>query len=716
MIGLLAQQSDDPTFFDEDVLNQFTIPFGEWVKQAVNWIVLNLGWLLDAIEWPFSTLIDLFVENFLASVSWVIVVAIMFVIAWLARNGKVAVGVALSLTVCGLLGSNYWLETARTIGYIFVAVVLCVMIGIPVGILCGRSDGAWRIVRPGLDAMQVVHSFVYMLPFMYFWGIGAVPATMVTMIFAIPPLIRLTNLGIRQVPEDVVEASRAFGAPELRVLTDVQIPLARPAIMTGINQTLLLAISMLGIAAIMGAGGLGRLLFQAISNQDVALAASAGLAFFLVAVVLDRISQPESGQSNLLSRIAAAWKARRDPSELLREREAAEAEAEEEVEESAGDYVVGTTPPTAGERTATYVTMVGAVLALVSVLLPWTKDASKISSYARRADENLAGETFNGMSATGGSWFGILIVLLAVWVLAAGVNSLVQAGEGPRWLSPDGATIGSLTLLCTAFAFWFAAPPDTRRDSDGFAEPFVYSDQIGVYVAIIAGVVAAAGAIWWMLQAPRVPRVPLKQELSGGRLLGGAAAIVVAVVAMFSAWTFDERQDVVFTPELQAQVEEIREQVDAGELDSAVGAAQQAALRNQAIQEDPIIFDGRTSQGAGLGILSVALVVLGAIALIPGVGLLGFGDRRQWYASTVSVGLGAGVAALTVGWIGSLARATDANMFSGIGSFLAMVAGALLAASSLALVAGYERTKVYTDDLDQGDAAATKPAAELVTQ
>ena len=128
----------------------------------------------------------------------------------------------------------------RTVGMVIVSVALCSLIGIPLGVLCARKDAVWGVVRPVMDAMQVIHSFTYMVPFVFFFSIGVVPATMVTMIYALPPLVRLTNLGIRQVPEDVVEASRAYGAPESRVLLDVQLPLARPAIMTGLNQCLML--------------------------------------------------------------------------------------------------------------------------------------------------------------------------------------------------------------------------------------------------------------------------------------------------------------------------------------------------------------------------------------------------------------------------------------------------------------------------------------------
>jgi len=285
----------------------------------------NLKATLEIIEWPFLRLLNVIVDDWLLGMSWLTVCIAIFALGWAIRGFQIGALSFIGLTICGLLGEDFWRETALTIGFIGVAVLLCVIVGIPIGVLCGRVDGAWKVVRPVMDAMQVVHSFVYMLPFIFFFGVGFVSATMVTMTFALPPLIRLTNLGIRQVPEDVVEASRAYGAPEWRVLMDVQIPLARPAIMTGLNQTLLLAISMLGVAAIMGAGGLGRLLFQAIANLDVALAGSAGLAFFLVAVVLDRLSQTDTDSSNLFSRIAKAWANRRTPEKLLEEAQAAAA-------------------------------------------------------------------------------------------------------------------------------------------------------------------------------------------------------------------------------------------------------------------------------------------------------------------------------------------------------------------------------------------------------
>ena len=295
-----------------------TSPWVQWGDQAVDWIAVNLEWLLRIIEWPFDRLISFLVGDVLEPAPWILVVLAFFVIGTLARNLKVGTFAAVALGLCGILGNNFWLQTARTIGFVGVAVLLCVIVGIPLGVACGRVDGVWRVVRPVLDGMQVIHSFVYMLPFIFFWGIGPVSSTMVTMVFALPPLVRLTNLGVRQVPSDVVEASRAYGAPEWRVLVDVQLPLARSAIATGINQTLLLAISMLGIAAIMGAGGLGLVMLQAITSQEIAKGMASGLAFFLVAVVLDRISQPGDAHSpSLLRRIRLAWAHRRTPEALL---------------------------------------------------------------------------------------------------------------------------------------------------------------------------------------------------------------------------------------------------------------------------------------------------------------------------------------------------------------------------------------------------------------
>ena len=207
-------------FWDNAILDAWEIPFGFWMDEMVSWVVANLETALDVIKWPFSFLFRNFVVSpeyhpwwELTDMPWILVCAIVLVVATLTRNLRVGVGLAVMLALCGLLGNEFWEETVLTIGLVVVSVVICAIIGIPLGVLCGRVDGVWNAVRPALDAMQVVHAFVYIIPFIFFFGLGPEPATMVTMVFAIPPLIRLTNLGIRQVPRRC-----GGGQPRLRRL------------------------------------------------------------------------------------------------------------------------------------------------------------------------------------------------------------------------------------------------------------------------------------------------------------------------------------------------------------------------------------------------------------------------------------------------------------------------------------------------------------------
>ncbi len=691
---------ENPGLADNDVLDSFEIPFGNWVEEAVNWTTLNLGWLLDAIAWPFEFLLRNLVEGFLVDLPWLVVVGVMFLIAWLVRNLTVATATVIGLTVCGLLGDQYWEETVRTIGLILVAVIVCVIIGIPVGILSGRVDAVWQVVRPTLDAMQVIHAFVYLLPFVYFWGVGPVAATMATMIFALPPLIRLTNLGIRQVPEDVVEAARAYGAPERRVLLDVQLPLARPAIMTGVNQTLLLAFSMLGIAAILGAGGLGALLFRALGQQDVALAGASGLAFFILAVILDRISQTDGSGSNLLGRITTAWRARSNPEVLLDNPDfnpAAEAVEAEQPRFGSGN-VAKVSP---GERSAIMVSIAGGAVMVVSVLLTWANDAGLMTGYSRSDDADLAGQSFSGLAAEGGSWFAYLVALMGIMVIASGVTVLTQWDGGGRWLAPDGAAYAAIGGLIAAFGYLIVSPSAAASG---------YSDGIGVYVALVGGIIATAGALWWMAGAPYSPRRPLKPKVVTGPIVIGLIGVTLALISMFSSWIFDARGQTIISPELQAQIDEIRDQAAAGEIDSASASAEILVLRATAETADKIVIDGKSSDGPRLGVWTLVLAAVGAAGAAVSAGAAGLDDRRQWLGGTVGMGLGLGVALLAAGWIGSLARAGDPNYFSGVGSMVGLVAGVMVFVAGSSVVAGYERSKIYIDLTADDGTAAEAPA------
>ena len=748
--GLVAQIRQNT------VLDQWQIPVGDWVEQVVFWVDNNLGATLAVIEWPFAQLLDVIVDQWLLQLSWLTVCAAVFLLGWAVRNFQVGAMAFIGLLICGLLGEAYWRQTALTIGFISVAVLLCVIVGIPIGVLCGRVDSAWKVVRPVLDAMQVVHSFVYMLPFIFFFGIGFVSATMVTMTFALPPLIRLTNLGIRQVPEDVVEASRAYGAPEWRVLTDVQLPLARPAIMTGLNQTLLLAISMLGIAAIMGAGGLGRLLFTAISNLDIALAGSAGLAFFLVAVVLDRLSQPESGDSgNLLSRISLAWANRRTPEKLLLEQ--AEADSSETTRKLAAEPDVPAesfVPAGGAERTGAIVTAVGSLVTLIALALPWNTDAGLVSAYARSTDVDLRSEqcsgnwidvqslnplaeagtervcdgtssllsqSFNGVAASGGSWFGILIAISAAVALAAAYNTLFRPGRGSRWITAHGAAAFSLASLATAVVYLLANPPDRVEN---------YSTGIGVYVAIAGALVAAIGACAWLWRAPMSARRPLPATVAWGRLLGGGFAVVLLVCGGYAGWSFDTRTESVIDEGLRAELDAIAAdgKAAAAAAVAADAAADEAAAagdvvleqeqrraENQALSKagtlaadmtakiaeakrtGDIIHDGFESEGAGLGIWTLIAGVAALVLTVPAIGLLGVDESLRYRWSTLVAGAGLGITMISLAWVLTIARVADTNLVSGVGAAFVMFAGVTVFATSRGTLSEFERDKVYDD-------------------
>lgn len=688
---------------DNRLLDQWRIPFGDWIDQALRWIAVNMEQVLNVFAWPFEFLIQRVVKEFLRGIPWIWLVLAIALIAWLTRNLKVASFAAVSLTVCGVLGNNYWRATTDTIGFIGVAVLLCVVIGIPIGIACGRVDGIWKVTRPILDAMQVVHSFVYMLPFIWFFGTGEVSATMVTMVFALPPLIRLANLGIRQVPPDVVEAARAYGASERRVLFDVQIPLARPAIMTGINQTLLLAISMLGIAALMGAGGLGQRLYRAINNQDVGLGASGGLAFFLVAVILDRISQREGvGGRQLLKRIRLAWKHRRDPEELLPSQDTSAIVEHQEPETYA--------PVAAGERLPMALTFIGGIIAVISVLLPWTSNAGKMSAWSRWTDASLngelAGRVFNGLAASGGSWFGITILALGLFIVLAAAGA-ARPGRAPRWLAPDGAVIASFAALIIAASHFLARP---MSDSDMVAGAVYPGQGLGVYTAMAGGLIAAIGAVLWIKVADHQPLHPLPSGISWGSLIGNGAAALLLLIGLFSAWGYDNRGETEIPPDVQAQIEELLRQADEyPERRSALGAE---ALQLRTADREAVIIDGVSTRGTRLGFWALIAGLVAALASFPAAGVFGGGEQRRWRWSAATAGIGGGIVGIAFAWVFTHVRSGHPSYVSGVGSFLALIGGVFIMASTMAVLKEYRRARVYSDPLALAADPAGGPVGE----
>ncbi len=282
----------------DEIFDRYELPLGEWVEVGVDWLVVNATPVFDAISWPIEQILDN-MEAFLLFVPWPIVILAVAAIGWFNAGWKVSVFSGLGLLLAGFLG--YWDLTMTTLSMILTALTFCIVVGIPLGILAARRDEFETILRPALDAMQTIHPFVYLVPIVMFFGTGKVPGTMATIIFALPPMVRLTNLGIRQVPDDVVEAGRAFGSNDRQLLLEVQLPLALPTILAGLNQTLMLALSMVVIVALIAGGGLGQEILRAVGRLDIDRAFTAGLAVLILAVVLDRISQAQGGRREVES-------------------------------------------------------------------------------------------------------------------------------------------------------------------------------------------------------------------------------------------------------------------------------------------------------------------------------------------------------------------------------------------------------------------------------
>jgi glycine betaine/proline transport system permease protein len=266
-----------------------TRSFGRTLDTAFNNVVANWGETLEIVFMPVLRAIT-GLERGLQFLPWWVVVALFCTATWAAGRRAVQVLlVAFLLVLLGLLG--VWKEAMATVALMLAATVLSVLIGVPLGIAMSRSDRTRGGMLPVLDIMQTMPIFVYLIPFVMLFGPGKIPALLATIVFAIPPVIRLTDLGIRQVDPEIVEASRSFGASPRQQLWTVQVPLAMPTIMAGINQTTMMALSMVVIASMIGAGGLGYQVLQGIQRLEVSRGLIAGLGIVLLAIIFDRIAQ-----------------------------------------------------------------------------------------------------------------------------------------------------------------------------------------------------------------------------------------------------------------------------------------------------------------------------------------------------------------------------------------------------------------------------------------
>lgn len=264
------------------------IPVGKWVETVVNWMTENFSTFFDSVKVIIEfVLVQL--DSFFVWVPWPVALLALTVIGWFVGGRRLALITAACLFCLGSL--DLWEIGMSTLALVTTAVFISVLLGLPMGIFAAKSPKFDMILKPILDGMQTIPSFVYLIPAIMFFGIGNVPGIIATVVFAVPPMVRLTSLGIQQVDNEVVEAGIAFGCTPMQLLLKIQLPLAIPSIMTGVNQTVMMALSMVVVAAMIGAGGLGSKILYSIQRIDLGVGIEAGLGILFIAIVLDRILQ-----------------------------------------------------------------------------------------------------------------------------------------------------------------------------------------------------------------------------------------------------------------------------------------------------------------------------------------------------------------------------------------------------------------------------------------
>jgi len=261
---------------------------GAAFEAVINWLTEEADWLFDFIA--------MVVEGFLDGVNWlfqfppaVIVIILFSLLAWKTASRGVAVFTLIGFSL--ILYMGYWSETMDTLSLVVAAVGFALLMGIPLGIWASKSDTAWKVLRPILDFMQTLPAFVYLIPAVLLFRLGPVPGVIATLIFSLPPVVRLTNLGIRQVSVEIKEACRAFGATSRQMLLKAELPVALPTIMAGVNQTIMLALSMVVISGMIGAGGLGNVVLKGITQLRIDKGFEGGISIVILAIFLDRVTQ-----------------------------------------------------------------------------------------------------------------------------------------------------------------------------------------------------------------------------------------------------------------------------------------------------------------------------------------------------------------------------------------------------------------------------------------
>lgn len=264
------------------------LEFGDPIETFIKWVTINFDAFFDQIK-NIILWVLLRIQDGLLAVPWFIILLLLFLVGWKAKNIKSGVSFAVMMFAIGLLG--YWEDTMLTLSIVMTSVFISLLLGIPLGILSAYKVKFEQLTKPVLDAMQTMPSFVYLIPAIMLFGLGSVPAVFATTIYSLPPVIRLTTLAIRSVSKEMLEAAHSFGATPWQILLKVEIPQALPTIMAGVNQTTMMAMAMVVVASMIGAKGLGYNVLIAINRTDVAMGVEAGTSIVLLAIIIDRLTQ-----------------------------------------------------------------------------------------------------------------------------------------------------------------------------------------------------------------------------------------------------------------------------------------------------------------------------------------------------------------------------------------------------------------------------------------
>lgn len=284
------------------------IPIGEWAESGIDWLKENLAWLFDAFTWLMEFLVG-HLTDALLFLPALALIPLLALLAWAVRSWRMGVGTLVMMLL--VVAMDQWTPMLQTMALVIVATVFAVLIAVPLGILAAMNSTVSAVVKPIMDFMQTMPAFVYLIPAVTFFSIGLVPGMFSTIIFALPPGVRMTELGIRQVDSETVEAGESFGATRGQILRGIQLPLAVPTIMAGVNQVIMLALSMAVIAGMAGTDGSGKLVVQAISTLDLPLGVEAGLGVVILAVFLDRVTAALGNPGDYKTSLVALLKRRR---------------------------------------------------------------------------------------------------------------------------------------------------------------------------------------------------------------------------------------------------------------------------------------------------------------------------------------------------------------------------------------------------------------------